>query len=194
MVRVIEGTSMYKLKNLRFREFAREQHRPVMADINTEEKCFGYARHFHKHDGDSVEWRPAFISKAENAHGRDGRGDSQMYKVEWVFKPATEKNGEKLMDKRTVVLAHRCPRFGESVDPRHKEFLERAQALRTNGKSDWEIEVLLNKGLEDKFAADQQAGRIEGGEGATSAPPRITTDIIRNYLMLRAHDASKNDD
>lgn len=194
MVRVIEGTSMYKLKNLRFREFAREQHRPVMADINTEEKCFGYARHFHKHDGDSVEWRPAFISKAENAHGRDGRGDSQMYKVEWVFKPATEKNGEKLMDKRTVVLAHRCPRFGEAVDPRHKEFLERAQALRTNGKSDWEIEVLLNKGLEDKFAADQQAGRIEGGEGATSAPPRITTDIIRNYLMLRAHDASKNDD
>jgi hypothetical protein len=222
LLRIVEASEAYKLVNLRYKEFEREQSKKVYQDTNTDEKCYGWAKYWHACDcgprkdaapsnqSASVyvptlsatrdyEWRPAFIYKGMGG-GQEGGG--MKYKVEWVFKPATQlasrspreqkqidERGFLEMGKSDVLLAPRCPMIDVYVHPDHVELLEQAKTFRQIGKSDWEIEVMLNKSLDDKVAAEQKGATNEGA----NRPPRITVDIIRNYLQRRdAVDASKS--
>jgi hypothetical protein len=222
LLRIVESSESYKLLNLRYKEFEREQSKKNYTDTNDETRCYGYAKYWHKNDiGPTVdkpsndgkpstlqvrtrdyEWKPAFIYK-----GTAGVNDpAQMkYKVEWVFKPlkatgpnqrdpknpnaaAIDERNLEEMPKSDVLLAPRCPLVDAYVHPEHVELLEQAKTFRQIGKSDWEIEVMLNKSLDDKWNSIDHTGKND----AESRPPRITVDTIRNYLQRRdAADASK---
>jgi len=196
------------LVNLRYKEFEREQAKPVYQDRNARDECYGYAKYWHSNDcgarqpvanpGAAApaapattsyrdwEWRPAFISKGTG----DANGASMTYKVNWVFTPAIkgagaqsktklDERGRHEVYKQDVLLAPRCPMVDAYVHPDHVELLDQARTFRQIGKSDWEIEVMLNKSLDDKWNADHKEASDESG----AKPPRITVDIIRNYLQ-----------
>lgn len=118
-------------------------------------------------------------------------GAPLKYKVNWVFQPLTkdsdilpktqlDQNGRHEMRKEDVLLAPRCPKVDAYVHPDHAELLEQARTFRQIGKSDWEIEVMLNKSLDDTWA---NAHKEPGTQDIGSKPPRITVDIIRNFLQ-----------
>merc|ERR1712087_608372 len=89
------------------------------------------------------------------------------------------------MPKTDCILAPRCPVIDAYVHPEHAELLEQARTFRSIGKSDWEIEVMLNKSLDDKWNDKKPAEQA-------NRPPRITVDTIRNFLQRKdAVDASK---
>jgi len=220
LLRIVEASESYKLVNLRFKEFEREQGKATYQDRNERDECYGWAKYWHVNDTGvrpppstpnapapppavpitrDWEWRPAFISKGSG--GTDGA--PLKYKVEWVFKPLQPGGGsqktpqdQKQLDERgrfelfkqDVLLAPRCPLVDAYVHPDHAELLQQARTFRQIGKSDWEIEVMLNKSLDDKWAAEHQGGTADAG----NRPPRITVDIIRNYLQRSdAVDAGK---
>jgi hypothetical protein len=120
------------------------------------------------------------------------------YKVEWVFKPFREPaakapDGKKAddreeMTKSDILMVPRCPLVDAYVHPEHVELLEQARTFRQIGKSDWEIEVMLNKSLDDKWSgADAKTQNDEA-----SRPPRITVDIIRTYLQQKESKEASN--
>jgi len=184
LLRVIEATERYKIENIRYKEFARELNIQHFPDMDTEEMCFGWAKYTHRFDGDSCEWRPAFVSTSGDS---DAAGSN--YNVEWVFKPVPS-DGDAVegdvddtleMDKFDVLLAPRCAHIDHVVHPAHKDLLGQTMGLRQLGKSDWEIEAMLNKLLDDRWAQQHSSESPEAG----SPPPRITVDIIRTYMMQR---------
>jgi hypothetical protein len=211
LLRIVESSESYKLVNLRYKEFVKDQSKPLYQDTNTEERCYGWAKYWHENDiGPTVqipgvvgvksktrdfEWRQAFIYKGSAA----GTNPADMkYKVEWIFKPAkdSEKRPEKGGDERgfievakhDVIMAPRCPLVDSYVDADHVEFLEQAKTYRQIGKSDWEIEVILNKSLTDKYGSPPENKEMQPPKRI----PNITADIIRNYLQRSdAANASK---
>lgn len=216
LLRIVEATESYKLLNLRYKEFDREMGKKPYQDTNTEEKCFGYAKFHHqldrasRHQSDrseaqqaaerDFEWRPAFIYKSGGAAQDPANA---KFKVDWLYRyaghtrsaasgamPAAAELGMQEVPKSDILMAPRCPLIDIYVHPRHAEVLEQAKTLRTLGKSDWEIEVMLNKELDTKWEMRKKEGR-DLDEG--SRPPRITVDIIRTYLQRHdAVDASKS--
>jgi len=211
LLRIVEATEGYKLVNLRYKEFEREQSKMSYQDRNDADECYGYAKYWHVFDTGvprapppvagapapaapslpptrDWEWRPAMISKGSGG-GVDGA--PLKYKVNWVFQPLTkdsdilpktqlDQNGRHEMRKEDVLLAPRCPKVDAYVHPDHAELLEQARTFRQIGKSDWEIEVMLNKSLDDTWA---NAHKEPGTQDIGSKPPRITVDIIRNFLQ-----------
>lgn len=95
-------------------------------------------------------------------------------------KSTLDAKGRHEVSKPDVLLAPRCPMIDAYVHHDHAELLEQARTFRGIGKSDWEIEVILNKSLDDKWAAEHKDHEI-----SATKPPRITVDIIRNYLQRR---------
>jgi hypothetical protein len=228
LLRIVEASEAYKLVNLRYKEFEREQSKPGYQDLNTpgqDGKCYGWAKYYHVFDtctqppppgpGEKPatvqrlsnptsyrdwEWRPAYISKGSS--GSDGR--AMRYKVQWIFPPVTgggggiadsrqrgaiDSKGRHEVSKADVLLAPRCPMVDAWVHEEHAEFLEQAKTFRGIGKSDWEIEVILNKSMFDKWEKEHPTA------DQASKPPRITVDIIRNFLQRRdfaeTHEAEK---
>jgi hypothetical protein len=226
MLRIVEATEAYKLVNLRYMEFDREQAKPFYKDTNESNKCFGWAKYWHQHDqkrfdalssqahasgapnaskADNVteerdwEWRPAFLHKDSSADPKGKEGAPVTYRVEWCCKPEIsgggaqinnrtllDKDGRHEVDQSEILLNPRCPMIDAYVHPDHHDFLEQAKQLRQIGKSDWEIEVMLNKLINDKFPDDEKGQHVE------KKPPPITVDIIRNYFQHKdAAEASK---
>jgi len=213
LLRIVEASPSYQLINLRYKEFAREMSRPSYQSRNEANECYGWAKYWHVNDGGVVpqpgapaptqsdfEWRPAFISKG--ATGADGA--PLKYKIDWIFKPLTKGGGSKKtpeqplaldergrheVTKQEILMQPRCPLVDAYVHPDHQELLDQTRQFRAIGKSDWEIEVILNKSLDDKWNADHPDGR-QFTDGVTPRPPRITVDIIRNYLQRTDADAA----
>jgi hypothetical protein len=213
LLRIAEATEAYKILNLRYKEFDKEQQRKTYKDTNEDGRCFGYAKYWHEQDmgpnieslgasGDpkdkklqvktrDFEWRPAFISQPQESKGTTQDRANMKYNVEWVFKPyklkpakqqrAPQEKDFEIMKRSDVLLAPRCPVVDAYTHPAHYEWLEQAKTFRALGKSDWEIEVMLNKSMDEKWAAEHKAA----DEGK---PPRITVDIIRSYLQRQADD------
>jgi len=212
LLRIVEQSESYKLLNLRYKEFEREQGKKNYQDTNDESRCYGYAKYWHRFDlGPEVksedgkpkvetrdyEWRPAFIYKGSNAQTDPV---NMKYKVEWAFKPFREAaakapDGKKPDDreevtKSDILLLPRCPLVDAYVHPEHVELLEQARTFRQIGKSDWEIEVMLNKSLDDKWSAANSDAKAQSDDA--SRPPRITVDIIRNYLQQKESKEASN--
>jgi len=200
LLRVVEATEAYKAMNLRYKVFDEDANKRGFQDINDKERCFGWAKHKHVGDGDSMEWRPAFIAKSDNGTGQ--------FMGRWVFEPAplpknltstssgsapekpekSERDSFADRDRTDVLLAPRCPKFDDQVVPEHKQYLEQAKMLRASGKSDWEIETVLNKLLDDKWEDHKEQNGIEKN---TDKWPRITVDIIRAYLQRQQEEDAK---
>merc|ERR1712050_476534 len=86
------------------------------------------------------------------------------------------------------------------VLPEHKDILAQVPWLRNAGKSDWDIEVILNNLLDEKVAkaaaeaakaAEADPAQPSPVEGDGSPPPRITVDMIRNYMLHYEEDTAK---
>lgn len=184
ILRVVEATEKYKMTNLNYQAFERERNKKLMIDTNEKESCFGYAKYTHKGDK-SEEWRPALI--------RQSNGDAKQdplkseYSVSWLVPPA-EEDKKKTLDRTGVLLAPKMPQMDHYVDPQHEQVLGQARSLRQIGKSDYEIEVMLNKILEEK----QKEGAVkEEGAPPQAKCPRITVDIIKKYMAHEEiHEAS----
>jgi len=203
-LRVVEATESYKTMNLRYKVFEEELTRQGFQDINDRERCFGWGKYAHRGDG-STEWRPSFISKSQVSGG--------TYTGRWIFEPGPRPEGvppgagigqlspsspsgpgsEEYvdLDRTQVLLAPRCPKFDDQVFPEHKQYLDQAKLLRASGKSDWEIETVLNKLLDDKWDEYKAQNNIEDDSGKW---PRITVDIIRAYLQRQQEQENKVQD
>jgi len=189
-LRVVEATEGYKNANLRYKMYLEEMEKLVHTDVNTIDKCYGWAKYCHKDDGpSSTEWRPAFISSV------DVPDMSPRYKVRWILDPnATEEDAaaaaaappgaSTLHRGNEVLLAPRNPKLGMRQHPAHKEFLVQVKLLRESRKSDFEIKDVLNKLLMDKWKSDDKLKEAYGDKelGAPGGIPLITVENIRAHL------------
>jgi len=240
-IQVVEATESYKLTNLRYRAFEEERKRDLMTDKNDSEKCYGWAQFEHDQDGKSVEWRPALISKFNEASAAQqvvptavesntakapptaaASAPASKYQVTWLFAkmmietrtpnslatnadPDEEKNPEKsedvgtpnsdarvfksltsartvVLDASKVILAPRNPKMDVWFHPKHEEVLQQARGLRNMGKSDFDIEAMLQKTLDDEWNAEHPSTASTVDQMRQTKPPKITVEIIRNYL------------
>jgi len=205
LIRVVEATEAYKAQNIRYKLYDEEVNKKHWIDTNDKTKCFGYAKYFHKEDDNSIEWRPAIVRRTEKTPQQPGAnsvGTNKPYTVEWVFQRSlVEKNAnpkgknagetvEKMpppspRDRSDVLLGPRIPQFEDDVDEEHEEFLDQAPMLRMAGKSDWDIETVLNKLLTDKYEEDKKQ------DAGLRRPAPITVDEIRTFLQRKeAKDAA----
>merc|ERR1719161_2359190 len=77
LLRIVKNTPGYMLQNNRVRQFQEEQRRytePIEV-LDSDRECFAYATYNHRHDANSIEWRPAVVSPAE-----DGAGGSRQFR------------------------------------------------------------------------------------------------------------------
>jgi len=171
MLRVVEETPTYKAQNLRYKLFEEEQTKLTYQERDEPKTCYGWAKYTHETDSTS-EWRQAFISRTE--------AKEKPWLAAWIFAPQ-DKNAvpgldrKEAKDRREVLLHPRLPKMDDQVTPEHEEILKQAVILRISGKSDWEIEGVLNQVLREQASKDNQGGT------ASVAP--ITVDEIRAYCM-----------
>jgi hypothetical protein len=196
-IRVVEATEAYKHANQRYKLYLEEMERKPYQDVNTEGKCFGWAKYKHEEDNNSTEWRPAFISNV------DLPDTSPRFKVRWAldesgntedttvaqYKPGS---GD-LLRESEVLIAPRNPKLGMRAHPAHKEFLAQAKLLRDSRKSDFEIKDVLNKLLLDKWNADDKFKEAYGEKepGTPGGLPLITVDIIKSHLQRQEELAQR---
>jgi len=195
MLRVVEETPSYKAQNLRYKLFEEEQNKLSYQDRDDKKTCYGWAKYTHQADG-SMEWRPAFISRSDE--------NAKLFNAQWVFepRPADADGGRSSSATKTnnmpqevdtsvdlardgVLLQPRVPKLEDDVNEEHREFLQQAVLLRSSGKSDWEIEVTLNKLLNDKFNSQKQTSETR------KAPDPITVDEIRLFLQRKEEEGAK---
>jgi hypothetical protein len=183
MLRVVEATEAYKTQNLRYKKFDEDLSARSYMDFDDPQKCYGWAKYVHKEDKNSVEWRAAFIGKSK-------ADSNEKYEARWIFQPYQKTEQVEVISEKTstVLLGQRAPKFDNEVREEHRELLEQAKLLRATGKSDWEIEVVLNKLLDDKYAEKE---RLDGNKIEESAKVRITVDIIRSYLQRQEEEKGK---
>jgi len=193
VLRVCEATEKYKMTNLRYKEFAADRAKKLIVDMNEEEKCFGWAKYQHAGDSGSFEWRPAIIgTSTPNAAPASGSNapapaaapaadldpEKTVYSVSWLVKPAVDSKPVDL-DRASVLMAPQMPKMDHYVHPKHMEVLKQARGLRQIGKSDYDIEIMLNKILEEQ----NKAGAGTSKESmSTTKPPRITVEIVKKYM------------
>ncbi|CAK0829629.1 unnamed protein product [Prorocentrum cordatum] len=197
-LRVVEATEAYRNANLRYKVYMEEMEKVHYPDVNTNDKCFGWAKYWHKADGEnSTEWRPAFISSV------DLPDTSPRYKVRWILdqnasdedaaKAAAAPPGASTLHRGSeVLLAPRNPKLGVRQHPAHKEFLVQVKLLRESRKSDFEIKDVLNKLLLDKWRTDDKFKEAYGDKepGVPGGIPLITVENIRAHLQ-RQDEASQ---
>jgi len=192
-LRVVEATESYKMVNLLYKEFDKDQNTKGYKDVDEEDKAFSYIKYQHKGDSTS-EWRPAMASTGEaDEDGKDKAPQGKQYKVDWCFKPYTPKGKEPeetSTDVADVMLVPRVPLMANVFDPYHEEVLDQAKALRSLGRSDWDIEAELNKQLTQRWKDRAQAKK----EGSQRKPPKITVDIIRTFISRQDQLAKRQDD
>jgi len=190
-LRVVEATEAYKKANMRYKMYMEEMEKTSYTDVNTTDKCYGWAKYWHNNDGDSsTEWRPAFISNV------DLPDMSPRYKVRWILdQNAIEEDAAKvaaappgagtLHRGSEVLLAPRAPKLGMRQHPAHKDFLVQVKLLRESRKSDFEIKDLLNKLLMDKWRSDDKFKEAYGDKepGTPGGIPMITVENIRAHLQ-----------
>lgn len=180
-MKIVEATESYKAVNLRYKQWAEEQQTIALQDINDKQRCYAWAKYVHKEDSNSVEWRPALVSKGS---------ETGLVKVQWAFDPrrpaAADQGASSEMDLSSVLLAPRMPLFNDMTHPAHVEFLEQARLLRSSGKTDWEIEAVLNKLLDDKW---EETKKTVPAQELGSKPPRITVETIKMYFIRKDEQA-----
>jgi len=194
LVRVVEATAKYKEKNLRYREFDKARNQKSIIDTNEEEECFGWAKYqFTEDRPDSYEWRPAIIKKP--VKGSSPETQVEKYRVTWLVKPPSKSAAKPLtntvsatsskeapeaatveLDRQCVLMAPKMPKLDHYVHPQHTAVLKQARTLRQIGKSDYEIEAMLNKILNEQ----------NKGDAGKSKVPKITVEIIKKFMSQKA--------
>jgi hypothetical protein len=200
-IKIVEATESYKLVNLRYKEFEKKQNVQPYSDVNTAQRCFGYAKYVRKSEEGSkrdFEWKPAFISTDEAQEQKSMRKsqaektkDKSKYKVQWVLQPfvgaSAPKDGinENVVDdieKEKVMFHPRCALVNDNFLDEHRAVLDNATELRKMGKNDFEIQKVLNDMIvqSDKDSKNKDKKKV----------PPITVDIIRSYIQFKEAKAS----
>jgi len=199
LLRVVEASEAYKAQNLRYKLYDEEMNKRIWQDTNERAKCAGWARYQHEADDSSIEWRPAFISRAHEE-------GSKHFEAKWVFEPSKlvldkknnkpnaplveEEPSRQMKERLHVLLGPRIPKFEDEVHEEHEDLLAQAKMLRSSGKSDWDIEAILNKLLTDRWEEKKRNGTA----AERPPPPPITVDVIRLYLQRKeAQEVEKAD-
>jgi len=216
-LRVVEGTDMHKLRNNRFRQFEvqRQKWRETTQMLNSEQRCFGYARYVHIQDAGTFEWRPAILDRPT-----DAEESRRCYKAAFIYTPlsgwsghqgrrgpggAAEPSGVDLaakeeLDEDNILLAPLHPNILGSDHLEHADFLLQARQLHEDGMALQDIADHLNAELRNHWlrrrasvgskdgALSQQAGPT--GTEKREEPPAITTaDVEHTLKAARAMDA-----
>eukprot|EP00441_Pelagodinium_beii_P032443 CAMPEP_0197641952 /NCGR_PEP_ID=MMETSP1338-20131121/15748_1 /TAXON_ID=43686 ORGANISM="Pelagodinium beii, Strain RCC1491" /NCGR_SAMPLE_ID=MMETSP1338 /ASSEMBLY_ACC=CAM_ASM_000754 /LENGTH=3533 /DNA_ID=CAMNT_0043215005 /DNA_START=82 /DNA_END=10683 /DNA_ORIENTATION=- len=189
MLKVVKATASYKAVNLAYKHWLEERNKPKLKDVNTTTECFGWAKYVHKGDkpkadeSGTEEWRPATISKAPpDSKPPEGSEEKNFFNVKWLQKPDStdqKRAREELLPRSQVLLNPRIAKIDATTSlEEHLAVLKQAKSMRASGKSDWEIEVQLNKLMFAKWEADNLTKDIKDAK-----PPPITVDQIRGYLQ-----------
>jgi len=99
------------------------------------------------------------------------------------------KPGEEKKKIAEVLLNPRVPKIKMTAStPEKMDVLKQAKALRLAGKSDWDIEMVLNKQLKAMW----DAGNLKkDAKEKTIKPQELTVDEIRAHLQEIEEEASK---
>mmetsp|Transcript_18850 Transcript_18850/g.33157 ORF Transcript_18850/g.33157 Transcript_18850/m.33157 type:complete len:3464 (-) Transcript_18850:114-10505(-) len=210
-LRISDGTAAYKEKNNRLRLFEQQQKMYLerLEDLNTEQKCFGYAKYVHPEDFGSTEWRPAEVFRSQNS------GKNKSFQVSYIHTPliatkakaledakdptstlissakdaitqatkATDKVavGTEVVEEASVVLAPSDPKILMTENREHQELLKRAKFLKSEGNDDAKIVKILNDELTRSYA---KSSRQENSDatGAVARPPALTLADVQGAL------------
>jgi hypothetical protein len=186
-LQIVEASPAYAVKNVRYRRFEEERRtamqRQRLEDLNTEAECFGYAKFLHKNDGDSTEWRPVVVERAEEPSGR-GRG---TLLGTFIYTPLAGAAGEeeelRPFSRNDVQLAPARPLVLTSSLLEHKELLAKAKDLRQSGLDEQAIKNQLNEELRERWLKKTEMEE-KGDKQRTPRPPEITLDDVQHVLAL----------
>jgi len=209
MLKIVRATEAYKAVNLAYKHWDAEKKKVALKDRNEASECFGWSQYVHKEDAKSIEWRRASVGKLE----KDSADAKTHFKVKWYQQPNAipppsdpalakqkeqeekdrEAEGLKIGEEKKkiaeVLLNPRVPKIKMTAStPEKMDVLKQAKALRQAGKSDWDIEMLLNRQLKATWEA---ANLKKDAKDKTIKPQELTVDEIRAYLNEIEEEASK---
>eukprot|EP00927_Polykrikos_kofoidii_P042711 TRINITY_DN36766_c0_g1_i1.p1 TRINITY_DN36766_c0_g1~~TRINITY_DN36766_c0_g1_i1.p1 ORF type:complete len:3469 (-),score=466.77 TRINITY_DN36766_c0_g1_i1:385-10791(-) len=175
-LRVSEGTDDYKLRNHRYKKFEQEQQRwgTTICHTNTKTTCYGYALYTHEEDG-SKEWRPALLSRPTDSSGGFQASYAYFVPPKRMLGGGTARDRESVKDS-DVLLAPMLPDILGSSCLQHHDFLQFAQGMYEQGKSEADIAKKLNEQIDIKFAGVQDVPK----------PPPITIGHVKHHLRSLA--------
>lgn len=185
-LKVADSQDIARLNNNRYRLYEKQQKQYLesLADTNTAEKCFGFAKFHHPSDVSSEEWRPALIDRSETV-----ATSKRKYKVSYVFSPyvavSAESREQEEVDEECVLLAPSKPKIRDVVHVEHKELLARAKLMKDQGVPEEEIVRQLNADLKKSFEKAKEAN--EDG-AAMTAPPMISLADVQDALKRAKED------
>jgi len=185
-LKVADSQDIARLNNNRYRLYEKQQKKYLesLADTNTPEKCFGFAKFHHPSDVSSEEWRPALIDRSETV-----ATSKRKYKVSYVFSPyvavSAESREQEEVDEECVLLAPSKPKIRDVVHVEHKELLARAKLMKDQGVPEEEIVRQLNADLKKSFEKSKEAN--EDG-AAMTAPPMISLADVQDALKRAKED------
>ncbi|CAE7403436.1 fadB [Symbiodinium sp. KB8] len=185
-LKVADSQDIARLNNNRYRLYEKQQKQYLesLADTNTAEKCFGFAKFHHPSDVSSEEWRPALIDRSETV-----ATSKRKYKVSYVFSPyvavSADSREQEEVDEECVLLAPSKPKIRDVVHVEHKELLARAKLMKDQGVPEEEIVRQLNADLKKSFEKAKEAN--EDG-AAMTAPPMISLADVQDALKRAKED------
>jgi len=207
-LRISDATDQYKQSNNRLRLFEQQQRQYAdrLEDLNSEQKCFGYAQYVHEDDFDTTEWRPVEVF-------RQAGGTKKKFQVNFVHTPllqrkavpddrtlssppggpgqfqtatltppppAVETSGKIEVNDDAVVLAPGNPKILMTQHTEHKELLARAKVLKDRGMEDAKIVKALNDELNRSFAKSRQEDQSQ----QIVRPPPLTLSDVQAAVKL----------
>jgi len=201
-LRISDATDQYRQSNNRLRLFEQQQKQYAdrLEDLNSEQKCFGYAQYVHEDDFETTEWRPVEVF-------RQTGGTKKKFQVNFVHTPllqrkavpddrtssptvgpgqlqtatlpppppAVETSGKIEVDEDSVVLAPANPKILMTQHTEHKELLARAKVLKDRGMEDAKIVKALNDELNRSFAKSRQEDQSQ----QIVRPPALTLSDVQ---------------
>eukprot|EP00746_Dinoflagellata_sp_MGD_P074630 gnl/MRDRNA2_/MRDRNA2_30116_c0_seq1.p1 gnl/MRDRNA2_/MRDRNA2_30116_c0~~gnl/MRDRNA2_/MRDRNA2_30116_c0_seq1.p1 ORF type:complete len:2643 (+),score=515.69 gnl/MRDRNA2_/MRDRNA2_30116_c0_seq1:515-7930(+) len=184
LLRIVKNTPQYLLQNNRVRQFQEEHRRltELVEVIDTDRQCYANCMYTHRHDANSIEWRPAIVSPAE-----DGAGGVRQFRVNWITTPkwqdasgsagqAAQAPDGDLLPEEKIMLAPRVPKcVGGIAHPEHKVYLDQAPGLKAQGMNVQKIVTVLNEQLERN---EKEAGGA--GESKAKTPPITFAEVQRH--------------
>jgi hypothetical protein len=188
-LQIIEASPAYAVKNVRYRRFEEERRtalkRQRLEDLNTEAECYGFAKYVHQSDGNSTEWRPLVVQRADEQHARSGKLLGTF--VHAPLAGATDAAADELreFDRSDVLLAPARPLVLATILLEHKELLAKAQDLRESGLDERAIRTQLNEEMRQRWLRKQEMEEREGKQ-PTPCPPEITLADVAHALSSHA--------
>jgi len=184
-LQVHDPSADYRLKNSRYRQYELEQSRweQRLEELNGEADCFGYVLYNHRFDGNSEEWRPALVRRAEAGALGTGRA---RFKASLSYAPLLLPSGasavELELSEDRVLLAPQRPKIRESSNVEHQRHLSKARKLFDEGLSERQIVERLNMELAQRWQRTSRERERQGLDSIAPERPQITLSDVQLAL------------